>query len=774
MPQYHPWTTSTPAQQDTPGVQQPPLQNDSVPGAHDGDEILASHLNTLSTEVWNLWQQVGTNNLLPGTCLRQRVATLESAPPPPPGPPGPQGPVGPVGPQGPVGMTGSQGPVGPAGPAGPPGASNTLDQAYDQGGAGLGRTITADAGAVEILGTGANHALRIDHSGLSGAGLSLIKSTVGDPGIDVTMASTTDGVGLNIVQAGNTNSSYGIAISRTPTISIKGDGVNVSMNANSLGDGILVDHQGDGDALHANASGAGHGLYIAHVGTGNGISLLMNPGTTAAGLALTASGSGNGLDLTVTNTGKGLNVSMAATAGRGIDVAHAGTADALYISKNNTGGGYGAFIGMGVNSTGSGLGVYVNGAGGGIVVQKNHADASDGIYVSMASGTGDAMQILQTGSGAGIVLSKTFAGAGDGINISMANAATSGAGIMLSHAGVGYGIAINLANTANTSRGIDVAHAGIGAGAYGLAVLRSPNATSSGAGIYVEMQQFCNSQGIYVVHNGNQLGNAAHGIYVYKSDGGGNGLKAEMRPNTSAAGVYVTSGGTGRGVDVLLSNVANSAAGVYVSHLGSGTAVEAVSASGIGVKGSSFSLAANSTVMIPVPASNGQPARASSIAPNYWYYDNNGNPEDLHWEAMVPTGMTPDFLMFEFPLVQGFKLTSIRIDWEVIWGGGLAQNAVLVAYRQQSTPGAGAPSSQMLFTSVASMGVSARAWSTLTCDQNNTNWNYVSGSNIDRLLIYVTPAMAVAGNQGPVTKVYGVYVVGEHIAPNNYHGPNAI
>lgn len=34
------------------------------------------------------------------------------------------------------------------------GAGNTLDQAYDEGGAGVGRTITADAGAVQIIGAG--------------------------------------------------------------------------------------------------------------------------------------------------------------------------------------------------------------------------------------------------------------------------------------------------------------------------------------------------------------------------------------------------------------------------------------------------------------------------------------------------------------------------------------------------------------------------------------------------------------------------------------------
>lgn len=36
--------------------------------------------------------------------------------------------------------------------AGPAGAGNTLDQAYDQSGPGAGRTITADAGAVDIVG----------------------------------------------------------------------------------------------------------------------------------------------------------------------------------------------------------------------------------------------------------------------------------------------------------------------------------------------------------------------------------------------------------------------------------------------------------------------------------------------------------------------------------------------------------------------------------------------------------------------------------------------
>ncbi|MCE2682449.1 MAG: hypothetical protein LW704_05770 [Cryomorphaceae bacterium] len=43
-----------------------------------------------------------------------------------------------------------------SGNGGGSGSANTLDQAYDQGGAGLGRSITADAGAVQINNGGSN------------------------------------------------------------------------------------------------------------------------------------------------------------------------------------------------------------------------------------------------------------------------------------------------------------------------------------------------------------------------------------------------------------------------------------------------------------------------------------------------------------------------------------------------------------------------------------------------------------------------------------------
>ena len=58
---------------------------------------------------------------------------------------------------------------------GPAGSGNTLDTAYDQGGPGAGRTITADAGSVQILGTGG---LVVEASN-SGAALSVDQTSTG-------------------------------------------------------------------------------------------------------------------------------------------------------------------------------------------------------------------------------------------------------------------------------------------------------------------------------------------------------------------------------------------------------------------------------------------------------------------------------------------------------------------------------------------------------------------------------------------------------------------
>lgn len=74
-----PWITVTPALQDTPGVQQPNLTNDTFPGAADGHRFLVQHLHALRDKLQSAYQEIGTNPAnLPATSLRARVAALEA------------------------------------------------------------------------------------------------------------------------------------------------------------------------------------------------------------------------------------------------------------------------------------------------------------------------------------------------------------------------------------------------------------------------------------------------------------------------------------------------------------------------------------------------------------------------------------------------------------------------------------------------------------------------------------------------------------------------
>lgn len=122
----------------------------------------------------------------------------------PAGAQGPQGVAGPAGPQGAAGPAGPQGAQGPQGPQGPTqtlsingnqltisngntvvlpsggSGGGTLDQAYDFGGAGAGRIITSDAGAVEInLSGGDTRALKISSAVANSFGVDITSSNTG-------------------------------------------------------------------------------------------------------------------------------------------------------------------------------------------------------------------------------------------------------------------------------------------------------------------------------------------------------------------------------------------------------------------------------------------------------------------------------------------------------------------------------------------------------------------------------------------------------------------
>lgn len=121
------------------------------------------------------------------------------------GPIGPQGPTGPAGPTG-VGVTGPQGPTGvgttgaqgPTGPAGPTGTGGgTLDNAYDFGGSGAGRSITADAGSVSITAP-------VGASGPSGVALLVTQNGTATAAIAANLAGTGNAISAASTNAANT------------------------------------------------------------------------------------------------------------------------------------------------------------------------------------------------------------------------------------------------------------------------------------------------------------------------------------------------------------------------------------------------------------------------------------------------------------------------------------------------------------------------------------------------------------------------------------------
>jgi len=111
---------------------------------------------------------------------------------------GPAGPIGLTGPQGLPGTPGTPGPAGPAGPQGPEGPAGagggTLNDAYNFGGAGAGRTITANSGSVAINASG---------TGAASIGLLVTQTGTGTAAIGANLTGTGNSISANSSNAGN-------------------------------------------------------------------------------------------------------------------------------------------------------------------------------------------------------------------------------------------------------------------------------------------------------------------------------------------------------------------------------------------------------------------------------------------------------------------------------------------------------------------------------------------------------------------------------------------
>ena len=142
------------------------------------------------------------------------------------------------------------------------GGGNTLDGAYDQGGAGIGRTITADSNAV-IITTAENDANNV---------LEVTKSPASGPqagsGLVVTMGSNTNDSGVEIVQSGS-----GAALKATAG--------NVEVAAGDIAVGVTTGFLFPNERVRVGDAGGNAGIVVRD--TANGIETEMWSGLEPIG-----------------------------------------------------------------------------------------------------------------------------------------------------------------------------------------------------------------------------------------------------------------------------------------------------------------------------------------------------------------------------------------------------------------------------------------------------------------------------------------------------------
>jgi hypothetical protein len=221
---------------------------------------------------------------------------------------GPQGPIGTTGATGPQGSTGATGPTGPQGPQGPAGSDaqtlsingnqltisngntvtipaggsgGTLDQAYDFGGAGIGRTITTDAGSVRINNSGTNTTGLEVNSAVANSTAFLANVT--GVGVGFRAESTNSGNTFAAIQANtNSNSTTNSAILGNNS----GSGYGVSGQIPSTATGVAAVY---GNNLRTTAGfgvyGQGFNGVVGETNYGDGYGIYgRNYGTTGFGI----------------------------------------------------------------------------------------------------------------------------------------------------------------------------------------------------------------------------------------------------------------------------------------------------------------------------------------------------------------------------------------------------------------------------------------------------------------------------------------------------------
>ena len=160
-------------------------------------------------------------------------------------------------------------------------SANTLDQAYDEGGAGLGRTITADAGSVLINNSGSNLTGLEVNSGVANSSAVLANQT--STGVAIRAESTNPSNGFSTIQA-STNSSVAVNSAIIGSNSGAGYGVTGQLPPTSTGDAGVY-----GNNLRTNGGygvlGIGFNGVVGQSAYGDGFAVYgSNTGATGLGI----------------------------------------------------------------------------------------------------------------------------------------------------------------------------------------------------------------------------------------------------------------------------------------------------------------------------------------------------------------------------------------------------------------------------------------------------------------------------------------------------------
>lgn len=228
-------------------------------------------------------------------------------------------------------------------------ASGTLDNAYDSGGAGAGRTITADTGAVQIV-SAAQACLDLDQNGNFPC-LDIDKTAAGaGTVVDINNAGT--GNALSVTQNGATHGTVLTqnAAGRALRVLQNATGVAIEVVHTAGDTGVSINNSGAGTNLVCGGTGSGIGVQIDKSGTGGTPAILINNSRTDANadsirISETGAHAGSSIEVNRTNT---------SATGHVIVLNNAGASRAISITQTST-----SSAARAVNIVSENIGLYV-------------------------------------------------------------------------------------------------------------------------------------------------------------------------------------------------------------------------------------------------------------------------------------------------------------------------------------------------------------------------------------------------------------------------------